>query len=126
VELDVHPHELFEREDDDLVYYLPLNIAQAAIGAEVSVPTLDGAEEAISIEPGTQHGKVFTLKGRGVPSLRGTGRGDLQVRVEVITPTRLTDDQKRLLEQLADSLGTQVDGRSGFFDRLRDAFSPKE
>lgn len=126
VELDVKSHELFEREDDDLVYYLPLNIAQAAIGAQLTVPTLDGTEESLNIEAGTQHGKTFMLKGLGVPRLRGTGRGDLQVRVEVVTPTRLTEDQKRLLEQLADSLGTQVDGKSGFFDRLRDAFAGKE
>jgi molecular chaperone DnaJ len=123
VELDVRPHERFEREDDDLVLYLPLNIAQAAIGTTVEVPTLDGESEQIEILPGTQHGHTFTLKGLGVPRLRGNGRGDLQVRVEVVTPTRLTDDQRRLLEQLADSLGTQVEGRSGFFDRLRDAFS---
>jgi molecular chaperone DnaJ len=130
VELDVQPHAQFEREDDDLVFYLPLNIAQAAIGARIDVPTLDGHDETVEVEPGTQHGKVFTLRGLGVPRLRGNGRGDLLVRVEVVTPTHLTDDQKRLLEQLAESLGAPAGGvesqAPGFFDRLRDAFAPRE
>ncbi|MSP22612.1 MAG: molecular chaperone DnaJ [Dehalococcoidia bacterium] len=124
VELIVKEHEQFDREDDDLVLRLPLNIAQAAIGLSLKVPTLDGREEPIEIEPGTQHGKIVTLRGLGVPRLRGDGRGDLLVRVEVVTPTRLTDEQKRLLEQLADSLGTPAESHTGgFFDRLRDAFS---
>jgi molecular chaperone DnaJ len=119
----VAPHERFDRDDDDLVLRLPLNIAQAAIGVSVTVPTLDGRDEEIEVEPGTQHGRIIPLRGLGVPRLRGNGRGDLLVRVEVITPTRLTEDQKRLLEQLADSLGTPAESHSGFFDRLRDAFS---
>jgi molecular chaperone DnaJ len=123
VELAVKPHEQFERDEDDLVFRLSLNIAQAAIGVHVRVPTLDGREEQVEVEPGTQHGRIITLSGLGVPRLRGNGRGDLLVRVEVVTPTRLTDDQKRLLEQLADSLGTPAEAHAGFFDRLRDAFS---
>lgn len=125
VELRVRPHDTFHREGTDLVYDLPINIAQAALGAEIEVPTLDGEPESVHIEPGTQHGKIVAVRGRGVPHLRGTGRGDLLVRVHVVTPTKLSDDQQTLLRQLADSLGTPAVPAEGgsFFNRIRDAFS---
>ncbi len=124
VELDVRAHERFARMDDDLVYELPLNIAQVALGTTASIETLDGDEVEVDVEPGTQHGRVFVLRGRGVPHLRGSGRGDLLVRVNVHTPTKLNDEQKELLTRLAESLGTPTDARdSGFFERIRDAFA---
>ena len=102
VGIHVQPHELFQRENS-------VNIAQAALGAEMKVPTLEGAH-SLRIPPGTQNGRVFVLRGKGVPHLRGQGRGDELVRVHVAVPTSLTAEQKRLLKELATSLGNSSDG----------------
>jgi molecular chaperone DnaJ len=128
IELDVAPHEQFHRVEDNLVYELPLNIAQAALGAKVNVPTLDGDETEVELKPGVQHGEVHVIRGRGVPHLRGSGRGDLLVRMHVVTPTKLTEEQRRIVEQLATVLGTPEVPRgnganNGLFDRIREAFS---
>jgi molecular chaperone DnaJ len=109
VSIHVQPHELFQRENSDIIYDLEVNIAQAALGAEMKVPTLDGAH-SLRIPPGTQNGRVFVLRGKGVPHLRGQGRGDELVRVHVVVPTSLTAEQKRLLKELATSLGSSSDG----------------
>ncbi len=124
VELRVEPHERFTRMDRDLVYELPLNIAQAALGTTVQVPTIDGDDIDLEVKPGTQHGEMHTIKDRGVPHLRGSGRGRMLVRTHVVTPSKLSDDQKELLVQLADSLGTpDVPEDGSLFDRIRGAFS---
>ena len=125
VTLQVKSHETFMRADNDLVYELPLNVAQAALGVTVEVPTLEGDAVELEVEPGTQHGHVFAIRGKGVPHLRGRGRGNLFVRTHVVTPTKVTDEQRELLEQLARSLGTPSVSRDddSFFDRIRDAFS---
>jgi molecular chaperone DnaJ len=127
IELQVEPHEHFRRVDDNLVYELPLNIAQAALGASVEVPTLDGDPVALDMKPGVQHGDVQVITGKGVPHLRGSGRGDLLVRLHVVTPTKLTEEQRQLVEQLASVLGTPEVPRNGangnLFDRIREAFS---
>ena len=123
VEVRVEPHERFIREDDNLVLELPVNIAQAALGTEVAIETLEGERHEVSVEPGTQSGRIVTLKGLGVPHLRGGGRGDLLVQVNVVTPTKLDEEQRQLLEQLAESLGTPGGHESGLFERIRDAFS---
>jgi molecular chaperone DnaJ len=109
VAIHVQPHELFQRENSDIIFDLEVNIAQAALGAEMKVPTLDGAH-SLRIPPGTQNGRVFVLRGKGVPHLRGQGRGDELVRVHVVVPTGLTAEQKRLLKELATSLGNSSDG----------------
>ena len=109
VAIHVQPHELFQRENSDIIFDLEVNIAQAALGAEMKVPTLDGAH-SLRIPPGTQNGRVFVLRGKGVPHLRGQGRGDELVRVHVAVPTSLTAEQKRLLKELATSLGNSSDG----------------
>jgi molecular chaperone DnaJ len=98
--LQVQEHPYFKRDEDDIILDLPINIAQAALGDEVEVPTLEGKAE-LKIPPGTQTGRIFELKGKGVPHLRGGGRGDQIVRVRVVTPTNLTNEQKRLLRELA-------------------------
>jgi molecular chaperone DnaJ len=117
----VQPHARFQRDGDDLIYNLELNIAQAALGDEIEVPTLEEPAE-LRIPAGTQSGEVFVLRGRGVPHLRGGGRGDLLVRAQVVTPKHLTAEQKRLLAQLAESLGTPVsDEDKGLLDRIKDA-----
>lgn len=120
--LKVRPHKLFQRDGDDLIYHLPMNIAQASLGGEVSVPTIDEEEVSLHMPPGTQSGEVFVMRGRGVPHLRANGRGDLLVRVQVVTPKDLSARQKELLAELADSLGTpsSPDDR-GIFDRIKDA-----
>jgi molecular chaperone DnaJ len=109
VAIHVQPHELFQRENSDIIYDLGVNIAQAALGAEMKVPTLDGPH-SLRIPAGTQNGRVFVLRGKGVPHLRGQGRGDELVRVHVVVPTSLSTEQKRLLKELSSSLGNSSDG----------------
>ncbi|HVN81206.1 MAG TPA: molecular chaperone DnaJ [Terriglobia bacterium] len=96
----VQEHEIFERQENNLYCVVPLSFPQAALGAEIRVPTLQG-EEVLKIPEGTQSGSIFRLKAKGVPSLNGRGHGDLFVTVNVITPSKVTREQKRLLEQLA-------------------------
>jgi molecular chaperone DnaJ len=117
----VKAHKFFQRDGDDLIYHLELNIAQAALGIEMEVPTLEEAE-ALRIPPSTQSGEVFVLRGKGVPHLRGGGRGDLLVRAQVLTPKNLSAEQKRLLAELAESLGTPgAADDKGILGRIKDA-----
>jgi molecular chaperone DnaJ len=97
------PHELFKREGDDILYALMIGYPQAALGAEVSVPTLEGPI-TVKIRPGTQPGEVIRLKGKGMPRFRGYGKGDLLIRVGILVPEKLTPQQRALLEQLAKEL----------------------
>ncbi len=97
--ISIEPHPHFRREGSDLYYELPLNIAQAALGAEVEIPTLEGKEK-LHIPPGTQPGQTFRLKGRGMPYLHRNGRGDLYVIAKVVIPTSLTPKQRELLREL--------------------------
>ncbi len=96
----VKEHEIFERQEDNLYCAVPLSFPQAALGTEIQIPTLEG-EAPLRIPEGTQSGTIFRIKSKGIPSLNGRGRGDLFVTVNIITPTKLTREQKRLLEQLA-------------------------
>lgn len=125
----VREHEFFKRKDNDIILDINLNVAQAALGDKVIVPTVDGDVE-LTIPPGIQTGKVFRLRGKGVPRLRsdGTnaGRGDQLVYVQVQVPTKLTDHQRRLFEELAETFGGEVQPQSngrGFFDRVMDFFA---
>ncbi len=122
VVLTVAEHPKFERVDDHILFELPVNIAQASLGAKVTIPTLDGDFE-FEIPPGTQTGDDFVLRGKGIPRLRGGGRGDMVVRVTAVVPEDLTDEQRALLEQLALTMGTATLPRKskGLFERLRDA-----
>ncbi len=124
VVLSVAEHPQFKRQGNDLTYELTINMAQAALGDEVAVPNVDGTEVKLRIPPSTQSGKTLRIKERGVPHLRGSGRGDMLVHVRVATPSHLTDEQRALLYQLAKSFGTPIstpDGRN-FFDKVKDAF----
>jgi molecular chaperone DnaJ len=118
----VKPHKVFERERDNLYTKIEINIAQAVLGAEVDVPILAGSAK-LTIPEGTQSGSRFRLRGRGMPFLRGHGRGDLIVTVLVRTPVSLTPKQRELFEELAQTLGTETQGREekGFFKKMRDA-----
>jgi len=123
VVLEVEPHPYFRRQGDDILVELGINVAQAALGAQVTVPTLEG-EEQIEIPPGTQTGSILRLRGRGVPHLRRNGRGDLLILVRVEVPTRLTREQRELFQRLAATLGDEsvVEVREPtFLDRLREA-----
>jgi molecular chaperone DnaJ len=103
VEMRVRPHAVFERDGADLSCNVPLTFTAAALGGETKVPTLEG-EVSLKIPAGTQSGRVFRLRGKGVKPVRGGGPGDLYCRVDVETPTSLTKEQKKLLEQLQESL----------------------
>jgi molecular chaperone DnaJ len=107
-------HELFMREGDDLWYVLLIGYPQAALGAEVSVPTLDGLT-TVKIKPGTQAGETIRLKGKGMPRFRGYGKGDLLVRVGISVPEKLTAKQRALLEQLAEEFKQDVEHRKSRF-----------
>lgn len=102
--LAVQPHELFHRQGDDLLYILPLNFAQAALGDSLQVPTLDGPHQ-LKIPSTTQTDKVFRLKGRGIPHLNRGGRGDMLIKVVVVTPHSLNERQRRLFKELSETLG---------------------
>jgi molecular chaperone DnaJ len=102
-DINVREHELFGREGDDLLYELPVNVAQAALGAEVEVPTLDGPAK-LKIPPGSQSGALFRLKNKGVTHLRAGGRGDQRVHLRVVTPESLTKRQRELFEELAQTM----------------------
>ncbi|MCE2472103.1 MAG: molecular chaperone DnaJ [Anaerolineae bacterium] len=126
VRVRVKDHAYFKRNEHDIILDIGVNVAQAALGDKITVDTVDGAQE-LSIPPGTQTGKVFRLRGKGFPRLRSdgssSGRGDQLVYVEVRTPTQLTEHQRELFEQLADSLGREITaqtGGRGFFDKVMD------
>jgi molecular chaperone DnaJ len=115
----VLPHEIFEREGDDIYCVVPIPMTRAALGGSVSVPTLEGETE-LKIPPGTQGGEQFRLKGLGIPRLHSSARGDELVRVAVETPVNLTAEQKELLLRLEESLGKRNrPSEKGFFERLR-------
>jgi len=119
--LDVKPHKFFKRRENDIFLNLDINIAQAVLGAEVDVPTLDG-DEKLKIPSGTQPGKVFTMRGKGVPYIRRKDRGNQMVIVNVAIPTKLTKEQRELFQKLAESLGTTVKPQEkGFIDWLNEA-----
>jgi len=104
VVLKVHEHSYFERRGSDLYCTIPVSLTQAALGTELKVPTPDGRPERLRVPEGTQPGSVFRIRGRGVPSLDGHGQGDLYVTIQVVTPTRLSRDQKRMLEMLGNTI----------------------
>jgi len=118
----VEPHSIFVRHEFDLHMELPLNIAQASLGASVQIPTLDGGAEKLDIPAGTQTGKRFRKRGLGIPRLQRSGRGDLIVTARVITPTNLNSEQKELLHRLAETFGDDTtEHKKGFFDRIMGA-----
>ncbi len=119
----VAPDPRFERHGDDLLHVRKIAFTQATLGTHLDVETLEGLEQLI-VTPGTQPGHIFRLKGRGVHALRGRGRGDLLVRVDVEVPTRLSSEEDELVRSLADMRGEEVanvqDKR--MFSRIRSAF----
>ena len=120
VVIHVAEHERFERQGSNLYTSVPITFAQAALGAEVPVETLD-SQQSLKIPTGTQTGTVFRLKGQGMPILGGRGKGDLFMAVTVVTPTTLTREQRKLLEQLAQVENKDLEDK-GLVDKVRDIF----
>ncbi|NLT42439.1 MAG: molecular chaperone DnaJ [Anaerolineae bacterium] len=120
VTMQVEDDPQFQRQGDDLILEWPISVPLAAMGATIEVPTLE-EEERIKVPAGTQSGRVFRLKGRGVPHLQRAGRGDLVVVLRVVTPTNLTARQRELMEELADTLGENnvAPDEPGFLERMR-------
>jgi molecular chaperone DnaJ len=121
VEVEVKPHAFFTRRQNDVLLNLSINVAQAVLGAEIDVPTVDGKMK-LKIPAGTQPGKVFTIRGKGIPHLKSTGRGNELVFVNVDIPQKLDDNQRKLFEDLAATLGTEVHPQEhSFIDWLKEA-----
>ncbi|NLF01530.1 MAG: molecular chaperone DnaJ [Anaerolineales bacterium] len=123
VVLEVEPHPVFQRRGDDILVELSVNVAQAALGADVRVPTLE-QEDTVTIPPGTQNGTVLRLRSKGVPHLKRDGRGDELVMVRVAVPNKLTGEQRDLLKKLGETLEPETVWREkrGFLDDLRELF----
>jgi molecular chaperone DnaJ len=122
VVIEVEPHPIFIRENLDILCDVQISIAQAALGAEIDVPTLNGKVK-MKIPPGTQSGKVFRMKGKGINDVQGYHQGDQHVRIRVETPTHLTARQKELLKEFAAAGGEDVNPMAkGFLDKMTDLF----
>ncbi len=122
VYVNVKKHEIFERKGDDVWCEIPVTFAQAAIGHEVTVPTLDG-KSTYTVHPGTQPGDIFILKGKGIPHLHSKGRGDQYVKVTIEVPRNLNNKQKEMLKQFdASCTSSNYQKRSGFFDKVKNLF----
>jgi molecular chaperone DnaJ len=120
--INVERHEIFQRRGDDILIDLEINVAQAALGDEVTVPTVDG-DASLKIPAGTQSGTVFRMRDRGAPRLNSSGRGDQLVMTQVKVPTALSPRQKELFEEMAETLGKAVvpQREKGFLNELKDA-----
>lgn len=126
IQIQVKPHPFFERQNHELITQVPISFPQAALGAEIQVPTLDGAER-ITISAGTQSGAIHRIRGRGVPDIKGRGRGDLLVELIVEIPQKLAPRQEELIRELAELEHEHVTPkRRSFLDRLRDFFTTEE
>ena len=120
--ISVKPHRYFKRQNNDILLELVINVAQAALGDLVEVPTLEGTQE-VAIPAGAQTGEVLRLRGQGVPYLRRSGRGDQLIILTVATPRKLTARQRDLLQELGETLGKEIVAQpeKGFLDRFKDA-----
>jgi molecular chaperone DnaJ len=124
--VEVKKHKLFEREGSHLILRMPISYTQAALGASIDVPTLNGPHE-LRVPPGTQSGDVFRVRGRGLADPRGGPAGDLHVQTYIEVPKKLTSGQNRLLRELADLEQIEVSPhRKSFLERLREYFTPTE
>jgi len=124
VVLEVKEHPFFERRGADLYCTIPVSLVQAAVGTELQVPGLTG-EERLKIPEGTQSGAVFRIKGKGMPDPHGGGKGDLYYHVRVMTPVKLTREQRKLMEQLGETLKVEnkpAEHNSTIFDKVKDIF----
>lgn len=124
VRLQIRPHERFVRRDRDLFVRVPVSFPLLALGGEVDVPTLDGEPATLQVPPGTQSGEILDLRGRGMPSVNGKGRGNLKVAVQVVTPRKLSDREQELLGELAGLRPEPVEAEEAgsWWDKIRGLF----
>ena len=136
VYLEVREHEFFTRDGNDLIYLLPINLAEAALGVEKQIPTLNDAQETLKVPQGTQPGAEFRIRGKGIPHLQSSRRGDLRVLVDMQVPRSLDAHQKELLEELSRSFNFNGDTgdvsdpgqdsgdkrNGGLFNKIKDTF----
>ena len=119
----IKPHKIFTRRDNDVYCEIPISFVQAALGAKIEAPTIDGKVE-LTIPEGTQSGRILTMRGKGIPILRGEGRGDEYVKIKVLTPQKLSPRQKKLLRDFEDDGSNYKNNpeQKSFFDKLKDLF----
>jgi len=124
--LSIKPHEFFQRDGADIFCRVPISMTTAALGGQIEVPTLEGAMSRVKIPEGTEGGKQFRLKGKGMPVLRSNAAGDMYIQVEVETPKNLTRRQRELLEEFEKESRKETSPEStGFFARMKDLFEGK-
>jgi len=124
--ISVRPHQVFRRDGEHLFCRAPITMVTAALGGKIEVPSIDGGRVAVSIPEGAQSGRQFRLRGKGMPHLRGRGRGDLFIETVVETPVNLNKQQKELLKQFAESGGAETSPESeGFFQRVKEFLDSK-
>ena len=122
LEIDVEQHDFFRRKGDDILLDVDINVAQAVLGDEIHIPTLNGDVD-LRIPPGTQPGKVFRLREKGIPHLRGSGKGDELVTVSIQIPNRLSEEQRQLFEELATTMDSDIKiQKQSFLEKLREVF----
>ena len=124
--LSIKPHEFFQRDGADVFCRVPISMTTAALGGTIEVPTLDGSRVKMPVPAGTETGKQFRLKGKGMPVLRSKVQGDMYIQVEVETPKNLTERQRELLEEFEKRAeGREQPGDAGFFSRVKEFFEGK-
>jgi molecular chaperone DnaJ len=119
--IEVSAHPVFERHNNDIITGIGVSLSKAILGGELEVPTLDG-KVSMKIPAGTQSGKVFRLKAKGIPDVHGRGQGDELIRVDVEIPSKLTPEQRRIMEEFARVSGEKVDTKENFADKIKKAF----
>ena len=123
ISVSIKPHKVFRRDGYNLILDMPISFSEAALGADLDIPTLGGGKTTFHIPEGTQNDTSFRLKGQGIQRLQNTGRGDMILTVRVEVPKRLTEKQKDLLRQFeASTTGREYEGRKGFKDKIKDLF----
>jgi len=123
VTVNVTPHEIFKRRGQDVMVELPVTFVQAALGAELEAPSIDG-KISYNMPEGTQPDTVFRIRGKGIPNLNGRGRGDQFIKVKIEIPRNLTREQKDILRQFDETAGdAQFGEKKGFFEKMKDLFN---
>ena len=125
INIEEKPHENLTRDGINLIYELYMNFADAALGTSVQIPTISGSVK-IKVPPGTQAGKIFRLKGKGLPSVQSYKKGDQLIHVNIWTPKNLSDDEKKMMEKLRNSANFQPNpgkAEKGFFEKMKDYFT---
>ncbi|RKY31798.1 MAG: molecular chaperone DnaJ [Candidatus Omnitrophota bacterium] len=119
--IEVKPHSIFERHDNDIITEVEISLVKAVLGSELEVPTLNG-NVRMKIPAGTQSGRIFRLRGKGIPDLHGRGRGDELIKVNVKIPTALNSEQRKIIEEFARASGENINSKESFTDKVRKAF----